>query len=333
LNGADTIAATTESLTFDILLETMPIPSKRRLAMLFLCLLGKTGAFLTISKGFRSVVVPQTTLTLPSSKFSPTAHPMDRRPAHIKILHAANNGAGAEQSSLNFNPLYGALWILFLGFGLFLSPGELLDPTDTIIIEGFINDPSNASGAMNPLFFAVFNALGVMPIVMAQLILPQGSKQGVPAAPFLLGSFAAGYGSAGLYLTLRAPPVNTKNKTEASWITANVMDNKIANWIVVALCGSVVVTSGILSSPDGLTNILESYQLLASTSKLVSVSSVDLLILNVVAATLIPQDYRLRKADGEGKNGMVSLMAASTVLLPVIGAAVYCALRPPLPEE
>jgi hypothetical protein len=28
-----------------------------------------------------------------------------------------------------------------------------------------------------------------------------------------------------------------------------------------------------------------------------------------------------------------NIIAASTVLLPVIGSTIYCALRPPLPEE
>ncbi|KAL3919508.1 MAG: hypothetical protein SGILL_003720 [Bacillariaceae sp.] len=295
--------------------------------------LGKSGAFLPARP--RSVAMAEeATLSSPLARLHVPRTGSARNAK--QVLHATNddNSDGAEatqQSFFNFNPLYGALWVGFLAYGIFFSPGELLDLGDTKMIEGFISDPTNAQGGMNPLFFAVFNALGVMPIVMAQLALPQGSKQGVPAAPFVVGSLGAGFGALGLYLTLRAPPVDTKTKAEASWITANVLDNKLANWLTVVLCGSVLITSGILSSPNDFAGILESYLGLASTSKFVSVSSVDLSVLTIAAAALIPQDLRLRKAGGDNSNA--TLIAASTLLLPVVGAALYCALRPPLPEE
>jgi hypothetical protein len=236
----------------------------------------------------------------------------------------------ASSLNLSFNPLYGALWLLFLIYGIFFSPGEMLGATDIKLIEALIADPSNANGAVNPLFFIFFNALGVMPIIMAQLVLPQGNQKGVWAAPFVIGSFGAGFGALGLYLTLRAPPVESKTKSEASWVTANLFENKLFNWVNVLLCGAILYSSDILTGAgDSLSTVWDNYLQLASSSKLVSVSSVDLLILTVSAATLIPRDYGLRSSEGEQK-GLT--YAAATVLLPVVGAALYCALRPPLPE-
>ena len=69
------------------------------------------------------------------------------------------------------------------------------------------------------------------------------------------------------------------------------------------------------------------------TTKIVSASSVDLAILTVTAATLIPRDYQLRVGNDPDKLQQGKLIGAATVLLPAVGAALYCALRPPLPEE
>ncbi|KAL3904142.1 MAG: hypothetical protein SGILL_010184, partial [Bacillariaceae sp.] len=312
----------------------MPTTTLKRSAttavlFVFLRFLGEAHAF--VPNGNRLGVLPRAvplfrSVETTGASSQPSRTTTQNRPTlYVTTDDVQEQEDDSNGLSLHFNPLYGALWLGFLVFGIFLSPGEVLDLKDTQIIEGFINDPSNTAGGMNPLFFAVFNGLGIMPIVMAQLALPQGSKSGVPAAPFMLGSVAAGFGAAGLYLTLRAPPVERKTKAEASWITSNILDNKIANWGAVALSGSVLVTSGILSSfVDGsFSTILDGYMQLASTSKLVCVSSVDLMILSIAVATLIPQDYRLRTADGgDGADGTnIPVIAASTLLLPVVGAA------------
>lgn len=73
---------------------------------------------------------------------------------------------------------------------------------------------------------------------------------------------------------------------------------------------------------------IQAYLDLFATSKLVSASSMDALILNIVAAVLIPQDLKLRGVE-ESK---AKLIAASTLLFPFLGAAIYCALRPALPS-
>jgi hypothetical protein len=275
-------------------------------------------------------------------------------PQKRTILLASDNndnehdGPTAISSSfLSFNPLYGTLWLTFLTYGIFFSPGsEMLSPTDAKLIENFITDPTNNNGVINPIFFVMFNALGIMPIVMAQLVLPQGNPQkGIWAAPFILGSFAAGYGALGLYLTLRPPPVQSKSKSQLSWITATVLENKVFNWMNVAACGLLILSSwGILSNVAtaggsagdswNLNASWDNYLQLASTSKLVSVSSVDLIILTVSAATVIPRDYTLRTtSEAESSKEKGIMVAYATLVLPVVGAALYCALRPPLPDS
>jgi hypothetical protein len=272
------------------------------------------------------------------------------------VLDDDENEEGRQDPSdgMVLNPLYFVPWVGFLAYAVLVSPGEMLDGTDTALIRSFLDDPTNNSGSINPLFFVVFNMLGIMPIVLAALVLPQGSNskttRGLWAGPFLLGSAAAGYGSLGLYLSFRPPPVRTKTRSDLSWPTRNIFENKIVNWAVVGLSASLLFTSGILPTipPAGNDDgVVDGFLRLASTSKLVSVSSLDLVLLTAAAATLIPGDYRLRTNnsnnraagedddDDERSSNIVSanLVGVSTVLLPVVGAALYCALRPPLPED
>ena len=119
-----------------------------------------------------------------------------------------------------------------------------------------------------------------------------------------------------------------------AWVTRNVLENKVFNWIVVALVVSVPVTTGALASGlEDWSGAVAGYLDLFGTTKLASISTVDLSILTTAAATLIPRDYRLRVSSEQEEEKKGYLIAASTVLFPVLGAALYCALRPPLPEE
>ena len=67
-----------------------------------------------------------------------------------------------------------------------------------------------------------------------------------------------------------------------------------------------------------------------SSTAICSVSSLDLSILTLTMASLVPEDLKRRGVEDSNK---ANAIAASTILLPVLGAALFCALRPSLPEE
>ena len=121
------------------------------------------------------------------------------------------------------------------------------------------------------------------------------------------------------------------SKSDLGWVTKNILENKIFNWAVVALSLSVFYTTGLI---DGILadagGQIQGYMDLYTSSALCSVSSCDLLILTLALASLIPEDLKRRGVEDSGK---ANAIAASTLLLPVVGATVYCALRPELPEE
>jgi hypothetical protein len=127
-----------------------------------------------------------------------------------------------------------------------------------------------------------------------------------------------------------------------AWGTRNVLENKLFSWGLVALCVSVLAVSGVLVGSENLhPHLLEEYKSLLQSSKFVAVSTADLAVLTISAAVLIPKDYQLRTTtttdDDDDESSLKSnkgpILAATTVLFPVLGAALYCALRPPLPEE
>lgn len=57
------------------------------------------------------------------------------------------------------------------------------------------------------VFVNVFNALGVLPAIMASMLVGGGAfgkgRQPVPAQPFVFGAFALGFFSVGPYLAVR----------------------------------------------------------------------------------------------------------------------------------
>mmetsp|Transcript_28554 Transcript_28554/g.42018 ORF Transcript_28554/g.42018 Transcript_28554/m.42018 type:complete len:170 (+) Transcript_28554:142-651(+) len=169
-------------------------------------------------------------------------------------------------------------------------------------------------------------------MIMAALIFPQGSEKGLPAGPFAAASFFTGYFGLAPYLTFRAEPMESKTMSELAFIP-RLLENKFVDWGILGLAVSIPVTFGLFSSGD-VSSLLNDYAEMASNSKLVSVSTADLLTLTVAASILIRRDYKLRVDEGrDDTEKTATLIAIATALFPVFGAGLYCALRPPLPEE
>jgi hypothetical protein len=109
-----------------------------------------------------------------------------------------------------------------------------------------------------------------------------------------------------------------------------VFENKLFNWGVVALC---VYQYGLAIDPllHSLDTVWQGYVDLVTSSKFASVSTLDLIILSATAASVIPLDLKYRQRNV--KKSEANAIAASTLFLPILGAAVYVALRPNLPKE
>lgn len=117
---------------------------------------------------------------------------------------------------------------------------------------------------------------------------------------------------------------------DLGWVGRNVFENKLFNWGVVALC---VYQYGLAIDPllHSLDSVWQGYVDLVTSSKFASVSTLDLIILSATAASVIPLDLKYRQPNV--KKSKANVIAASTLFLPILGAAVYVALRPNLPKE
>jgi len=121
------------------------------------------------------------------------------------------------------------------------------------------------------------------------------------------------------------------SRADLGWVTKNVLENKIFNWFLVVLILSAYTSTGFASAmlADPASEI-KGYQEMFSSTAICSVSSLDLSILTLTMSSLVPEDLKRRGVEDSNK---ANAIAASTILLPVLGAALFCALRPSLPEE
>jgi hypothetical protein len=60
---------------------------------------------------------------------------------------------------------------------------------DSDIIMTMVKTPFN--GSISPIFVAIFNLLGVYPLIYASLLLPGAKEQRIPALPFVVSSMVS----------------------------------------------------------------------------------------------------------------------------------------------
>lgn len=218
--------------------------------------------------------------------------------------------------------LFGATWLCFASFALVWGPGEANAPSDLALVEAIFKDPS----ACNALWYTIFNALGLMPAIVAALVLPGARGQRLPAWPFVVGSFALGYLAIGPYLALREPRPAVL-RTDVSGMLAAALESRAAGVLLAAGAVGLPLFAGLQSIQDWPALTAE-FVHLAGGSRLVSTSSLDLLILQLAAGSLCTEDALRRGWDRPG----ASLVALGAAAVPVVGPALWLALRPPLPE-
>ena len=249
------------------------------------------------------------------------------------IVYSANldneeSSGGGFLEGVSINAPYLAAYVAFIGFAFFKTMTEEAGASNEVLLK-FIADPLNPG--CNELFVTVFNLLGLYFVPISCLLMPGAKNQKFPATPFLLGSMFGGYGLIGPYAMTRIPDESIKTKADLGWVTANILENKIFNWFIAAAFTSAYITSGGVSALiSDASGAFDGYGRLFSDTAIASASSVDFLILTLAAASWIPEDLSRRNYEGKVSP---ALIAASSVLLPGLGVALYCALRPTLEEE
>ena len=201
--------------------------------------------------------------------------------------------------------------VLWLGFSFYAFRFAPPDQPDTLELIKQLST-GNWEG-INPAIVALFNVMGIWPMVYACLALADGHGQSAPAWPFVLGSFGLGAFLLTPYLALRQPnPTFTPPKSKL----LAFLDSR---WLGLSLLiGSLVLMGYGLYAGDW-TDFVQQWQ----TSRFIHVMSLDFCLLWLLVPSLLGDDMTRR---GLHNSSIFWLTAA----VPLLGVTAYLTLRPSL---
>jgi len=204
----------------------------------------------------------------------------------------------------------GLLWLSFTIYAFGFAPPDQPDTLDLITrlstaqVEG-----------INPLIVALFNIMGVLPVIYACLLYADGRGQRLPAWVFSVASFAVGAFALLPYLALRQP--NPSFVGKKTWLI-KLLDSRLLG-IGVAIATISLVTYGI--TQGDWQEFVSQWQ----TSRFIHVMSLDFCLLCLLFPTLLGDDMARRGLKD-------SRIFWTVAFLPLFGAVIYLVLRPQLAE-
>jgi hypothetical protein len=203
------------------------------------------------------------------------------------------------------------LWVSVIAYAFLLAPPDQPDTFELIK-----NLSTGKWDGINPLIIALFNIMGIWPMIYSGLMFIDGREQKIPAWPFAVGSFGVGAFVLLPYLALREA---NQTFTGSKNIFLKILDSR---WLGVALTlGTLVLLSfGFLKGDWG--DFVQQWQ----TDRFIHVMSLDFCLLCLLFPALLGDDMARRGL----KNPSLFWVVA---LLPLIGPLLYLCLRPPLADS
>ncbi len=202
------------------------------------------------------------------------------------------------------------LWLGFTSYAFLFAPPD--DPNTATLISNLINMKLEG---INPLVIALFNIMGIFPLLYGCLMFTDGRGQKLPAWLFVTASFGVGAFAILPYLAWRSP--NPHFTGEKGWGLA-VWESKITG--IVLLSGAIALLFYGLTQGNW-SDFIRQWQ----TSRFIHVMSLDFCILCLVFPALLGDDMARR-------NLYDSRIFWAVSLTPLLGSLVYVCLRPSLPR-
>lgn len=206
---------------------------------------------------------------------------------------------------------FGLLWLGFAIEAFLLAPPD--QPNTLELIQQL---STGQFQGINPLVVALFNIMGIWPLIYAGVVFSDGRMQKIPAWIFSVASFAVGAFALLPYLALRENnPSFVGKKTRL----LRLLDSR---WFGL---GVVLGAIGLLAyglSQGDWSDFIQQWQ----TSRFIHVMSLDFCLLCLLFPSLLGDDMARR-----GLHDRRIFWAVACV--PLLGPAVYLALRPPLVEQ
>lgn len=206
--------------------------------------------------------------------------------------------------------VFGLLWLGLITYAFVFAPPDQPDTLELIKNLSF-----GRWQGINPLVIALFNIMGILPLIYSAVMFIDGRGQKIRAFPFAIVSFAVGAFAILPYLALRKENkdfLGTKN------LFLKLLDSRLTG-VILTLGAATLVIYG-LTAGDW-TNFVQQWQ----TSRFIHVMSLDFCLLCLLLPSLLWDDMARRG----WKNPMVFWLMA---LVPLFGPLIYLCVRPPLRE-
>jgi len=205
---------------------------------------------------------------------------------------------------------FGLLWLGFTTYAFFLAPPE--QPGTFELIK---NLSTGQWQGINPLVVALFNIMGVIPIIYSAVLFIDGRGQKIPAWLFAIPSFAVGAFAILPYLALREP---NKQFTGKKDFFIKLLDSRFTG-IALTLGTIILVGYGLQGGDWG--NFVQQWQ----TSRFIHVMSLDFCVLCLIFPALVGDDIARRQVKNPQLLWLISF-------IPLFGSLIYLTVRPPLLE-
>lgn len=213
--------------------------------------------------------------------------------------------------------------LLWLGFSLYAF--TLAPPAQPDTFEVITKLSTGQWDEINPLIVALFNLMGIWPIIYACLALIDGIGQKIPAWPFVTLSFGIGAFALLPYLALREPNVEPNNA--ATDLSKDQSRSKLLTLVDSPWTGRAIALASITLLIYGLANgnwadFAQQWQ----TSQFIHVMSLDFCMLCAVVSPLVKSDMAKRGIDNPA-------LFWAAALIPLLGVVFYLSVRSPLQTE
>ena len=206
--------------------------------------------------------------------------------------------------------LLATVWVLGWIHVFWFAPDDGSSMKDFIVAV-----MQNNTGLVDPMVFMVFNLLGIWPLVMVAMLV-QDNQGRMKAWPFAFSSMVLGNSALYLYLFFRReqqgyiPPKTRLVRFAESKITA----------VVLLLSTLGLMLYGFAQGS------LAAYAKAWEVNYIVNVMTIDFFLFAIAFAAVLGDDMRRR-------NMKIDSLFWLYVLVPVLGAVTYLAVRPPLAEH
>jgi hypothetical protein len=203
--------------------------------------------------------------------------------------------------------VFGSLWLGFLTYGFLFAPPDQPDTWELIkqLSLGQWQD-------INPLVIALFNLMGIWPVIYSAVLFIDGRGQKIPAWPFATASFGVGAFALLPYLALRQP--NPEFPGEKN-LLIKLLDSRVTG-VLITIAAVILVGYG-LQGDWG--NFVQQWQ----TSRFIHVMSLDFCLLSLLFPVLLGDDMARRRIKNQQLLWLITL-------IPLLGPCIYLSVRPPL---